>query len=358
MTDEAYIPVNKGHFELDTPERIEQFQEKMATGWKPQEYMEYRHAWENLPQKKMVRNYPLQVDLELSSKCNLHCPMCYTRTEAFRKHVNRTFMPFDLFKRVVDEVAGKVYAIRLSWRGESSLHPQFIEAIAYAKEKGVKEVSFLTNGSLSLDLFKKVVDAGVDWVTVSIDGINETYENVRKPLKFEDTLSKIVAVKRYKSEKNLTKPAIKIQSIWPAVRDNAEEYYNLFYPYVDLTAFNPIIDYLGLDSDIVYEENFSCPQLYERVFVASNGDVMMCNSDEYGLQVIGNAFDQTIHQIWHGDKLTRIRQIHKMKGGFKTLEICRKCFYPRKTEVNEKAVVNGRNILIENYVNRKQTIGE
>lgn len=359
MHKEEYIPVNKGHFDLDTPERVKAFQEKMAFRWEKSEYLTYRDDWENLPKHKIVRKYPLQVDLELSSRCNLQCPMCYTNTKEFIENVERRFMDITLYKKIIDEVAGKVYAIRLSWRGESTIHSNFIEAIQYAKDKGVKEVSFLTNCSkLTIGFFEKIAQAGADWITASIDGTCGTYNNIRRPLVFEETLKKIKDIKKYKDKYKLVKPTIKIQTIWPAIRNNPEEYYNLFYPYVDLISFNPLIDYLGKDDDIVYEENFSCPQLYERLFVASDGQVMMCNSDEFGKHVIGNAYEEDIYDIWHGENLTKVRKLHNQPNGFMHLEICRKCFYPRKTEVNETAIVNGRTICIENYINRKQNIGE
>ena len=56
----------------------------------------------------------------------------------------------------------------------------------------------------------------------------------------------------------------------------------------DLVALT-LIDYLFQDSleDVVYKE-LCCPQIYQRVFISSTG-AMMCNSDEYGKEIIGDA---------------------------------------------------------------------
>jgi len=343
---------------MDTDERIQSFHEYLAEGW-VKEYEQYRDAWENLPKQKIVRDYPIQVDLELASSCNLSCPMCYTTTDHFKETVQAKLMDYKLYQRVIDEIAGKVYAVRLSWRGESTLHKNFIDAVRYAKNKGVKEVSFLTSGwRLTPDYFEKLVEAGADWITVSFDGLGEDYNKIRKPLIFEETLQKLKDMKDYKKARGLTKPVVKVQGVWPAIRKDPENFYNTMAAVSDLVAFNPLIDYLGKDTDIVFEENFSCPQLYERLFVSSSGEVMMCNSDEYGEEVVGNANNETIHDIWHGKKLNRIREIHKKRNGFKEIPVCTKCFFPRKTEVNESAQVNGREILVENYVNRIQEVGK
>lgn len=355
---DEYIPVNKGHFEMDSDERIMAFHQILGKGWESK-YKEYREAWQVLPSNKIIRDYPVIVDLELSSACNLKCPMCYTITDKFKDTVNAQLMDYELYKKIVDEIAGKVYGIRLSWRGESTLHKKFIEAIRYAKGKGIQEISFLTSGwNLTLDYFKELSDAGADWVTVSFDGLGEEYNKIRKPLTCEGTLKNLQDIQDYKNSSGVTKPVIKVQGIWPAIRKDPEKFYNTLSKVSDLVAFNPIIDYLENDSDIVYEENFSCPQLYERVFVSASGDVLMCNSDESGEEVIGNAYKETIHQIWHGKRLNEFREIHKRKDGFKEVPVCLKCFFPRKTEVNEKAIVNGKEIHIENYINRPQEVGK
>lgn len=353
-----YIPINKGHFELDTPERTAEFHRKLSLGWE-KDYQTYRRLWADLPKRRELRDYPLLVDLELSSACNLFCPMCYTITDEFKGKVKRSLMDFDLFKKIVDEITGKVFALRLSLRGEPTLHPRFIDCIAYAKSRGIQEVSSLTNGSrLSLDYFQKIVEAGLDWLTISIDGVDEEYEKVRRPLKFEETIQKLKDIKAYKDRKGLVKPVIKVQGIWPAIRPDPTRYYERVALLVDLVAYNPLIDYLRKDTEIVYENDFACPQLYQRLVVGSDGHVMGCSNDENSEQLVGDAYRQTIHEMWHGSEMSRLRDIHNSQDGFQSLPVCRHCYYPRKAVPDERAMVGNREIWIENYINRKQKVGE
>lgn len=356
--EERYIPINKGHFDLDTPDRTAAFSAKLAKGWE-RDYEEYRRLWVDLAKRREIRDYPLLVDLELSSKCNLHCPMCYTITEEFLSRVNKKYMEFDLFKKIIDEVAGKVFAIRLSLRGESTLNRHFLEAIEYAKQKGIREVSTLTHGKkFTGDYLRKAVAAGIDWITISIDGTGETYNRIRHPLTWEATLGRLKEIKDLKDRLGTDKPVIKVQGIWPAIRENPTAYYEALEPYSDLIAYNPLIDYLHNDSQIVYEENFACPQLYQRLAVGSDGKVMMCSNDEDAQHPVGDAYKQTIHEIWHGEAMNKVREIHSRPGGFKALAVCRNCYYPRKAVADEAATVSGRAIAIENYINRPQQVGK
>ncbi|AQR96985.1 radical SAM/SPASM domain-containing protein [Clostridium saccharoperbutylacetonicum] len=352
------IPINKGNYTMETQEREELFEKYKAEGWE-EEYKEYRENWIKYATNQFVSEYPLLVDIEISSICNLKCPMCYTITDEFKKKVNTKLIDVSLLKKIIDEIAGKVPALRISLRGEPTLHPNIVEFISYAKKSGIKEVSFLTNGSkMTEEFFGELLDAGVDWITVSIDGVGDTYEGIRRPLKFKETLESIKTMKNIKKKKGRNKPVIKIQSIWPAIKNNPEEYYNTFCDYVDYIAFNPLIDYLGNDEDIVYEENFSCPQLYQRIVVGADGLVMMCSNDEENTQVVGNANEESIYDIWHGEKLNGIRNLHKNKDGFMQIPLCKKCYLPRLTEDSETAKVGKRHFVIKNYVNRRQEIGK
>ena len=70
-------PIDKGNYSMDTTEREILFDKNRGSNW-PIGYKKYRKQWSDLPKFNIVSEYPLLVDLELSSICNLKCPMCYT----------------------------------------------------------------------------------------------------------------------------------------------------------------------------------------------------------------------------------------------------------------------------------------
>jgi len=352
-----YIPINKGNYSMDTIEREQKFEKYRALGWE-EEYSIYRKNWRDFAEKKTVSDYPLLVDIELSSLCNLHCKMCYTITDEFKNKVNATRMDWDVYKKIIDEISGKVPAIRLSLRGEAMLHKRFTECVDYAKSKGIGEVSTLTHGGLlTSEFFINIAKSGIDWITISIDGIEETYEQIRKPLKFDDVVTKLTEIKKIKDSYGWKRPVIKVQGIWPAIQDDVDDYYSIFEPISDLIAFNPLIDYLSNDSDIEYVDDFSCPQQYQRLVIGADGRVMKCSNDEENIEVIGNINQESVYEIWHGDKMQSIREMHNHYNGFLEDSVCRKCYLPRYT-TDDIGVVHGREFKIANYTNRVQLIGK
>ncbi|MEO1263502.1 MAG: radical SAM protein [Bacteroidota bacterium] len=75
-----------------------------------------------------------EVIIELSYNCNLSCAMC-----GFGKHVNpfhkSKFLPFETYKKILEQIGGKSKTVRLNGRGESTIHPDFVDILNYTKKE-------------------------------------------------------------------------------------------------------------------------------------------------------------------------------------------------------------------------------
>lgn len=321
-------------------------------------FLENRVKWHLYPRLRLLPAFPDHVDIEASSACNMRCPMCFTTTAEFKTNVKLTVMPFELFKKIVDEcVAHKAFSIRLSWRGEPTLNPRFVEMARYAKAKGIKEVSSLTNAlRLTPEMFEELVDIGMDWLTISFDGMGETYNRIRAPAKFEEAVAKIRMFHEIKRRKGRAKPVVKIQGVWPAVKENPQAFYETFRGIVDQVSVNPLLDYLRKDSAIVYRQRFTCPVLWQRLAVGADGKVSLCIHDEMSHHIIGDVNTQSISEIWNGPLLRQARDAHLQHVGVQRYRACAECFLPRAEEP-VTATVNGRTVRVKSMVNRPDVVG-
>ena len=91
----------------------------------------------------------------------------------------------------------------------ATLHKHLPDLIKYAKDKNIKETSFLTNGYKLKMKYFKTCRSGIDLITVSIDSMGENYNKIRYPLKFGETLQKLKDIQNIKKENNLEKPPIR-----------------------------------------------------------------------------------------------------------------------------------------------------
>ena len=136
------MKINKGQFNLSKWDELK-FSYKRGRGYLLG-YLLNRFRWHYYPRLRYVSKFPDHVDVEISTHCNMYCPMCYTRTEEFKNSVKRQFMSFDLFKKIIDECASyNTFSIRISLRGEPFIHKEVIKMIRYAHDKGIKEIEDL-----------------------------------------------------------------------------------------------------------------------------------------------------------------------------------------------------------------------
>ena len=318
-----------------------------------------RFKWHHFPRLGLVSLVPEHVDIELSSACDMRCPMCYTTTDAFKEEVPRKLMEPELFKKIINEcAAGGTYSIRLSFRGEPFLNRHIVELTHYAKQKGIKEVATLTNGlRLHPEQFEQMMDAGLDWLTISFDGMGETYEKIRKPAKFDEAVEKIRQYAAIKKSRGASKPVVKIQTVWPAIADDPQAFYDLFEPIADQVFANPLVDYLNNDSNISFQEDFTCPTLWQRLVIGAAGEVVLCINDEFGRHIIGNVHEESVAEIWRGEAMETARRTHREHRGVQEIGICRECHLPRKTEA-ELIQIEDRSVQVDNYKGRTQVIGQ
>lgn len=195
--------------------------------------------------------------------------------------------------------------------------------IRYAKDKGIMEVSFITNGSkLKPEFCNELIGAGLDYITVSVDGLEEDYNRLRTPLKYEDTKKKLAEFMRLREVSGEMFPRIKIQGIWTYIKKDPERFYNEFKDITDLVSFDPEHDYS--ETDIDQDRSFVCQYLWQRITVTWEGIVPICISDWHKSTRIGDLNKQSIKEIWHGKQMEAMRKLH-LDGNRLNLKCCQRC---------------------------------
>lgn len=122
---------------------------------------------------------PRELQVEVTGACNLSCKMCLVR---YRPKLGRAegAMDLGLFRRLLDELPD-LEVLTLQGLGEPLLVPHLVDMVREAAARGVR-VGFNTNGMLlTRRRAEELIDAGLDWLHVSIDGATAaTYEGIRE----------------------------------------------------------------------------------------------------------------------------------------------------------------------------------
>ncbi len=149
-----------------------------------------------------IEHYPVKLDIEPTSMCNLKCHMCIVSTTGYKgKH-----MDYDKFVEVVDKQIG-VFELKIQGLGEPFLNKDFNKMVKYASDLDIWTRS-TTNATIldENDNYKKIIDANIGELQISVDGVKkDTYEKIRIKGDFEKVSQNCKLINNYQKEKNVQK---------------------------------------------------------------------------------------------------------------------------------------------------------
>jgi len=139
--------------------------------------------------------YPRHIELVISDLCNHDCGFCSYRMSGYisntlfqetggntrkDRNPNRQIPREKCFEIIDDCVAMGVGAIQFTGGGEPTIHPDFVEIVKYAQERGL-DTALVTNGSMLHERTVREVCVKMVWVRVSIDAAtSEHYSEERR----------------------------------------------------------------------------------------------------------------------------------------------------------------------------------
>ncbi len=296
------------------------------------DYNDYREKWSGAISAKFLSDFPLHIDIELTSDCNLRCEMCWQSKDpdAFP----RGMMSEKLFKKIIDEgVKNGLCAIKLQSRGEAMMHPKIFEYSRYAKDKGVMDIHLTTNGTLFLKKNKisEFFESGIDKLIFSIDdahdkSIDEIYKT-KKP-NIREYFSQIGKIKR---ERKLKKPFMVVQTFGDNEKNLDEIKEKLKIQYPDANDINVNLLWESLPDkeslkNLKYDYKYlPCAYLWSRILVYWDGITTTCCRDYSGKNLtLGDANTDSIKNLWNSNKMNTFRKIH-LENNREKLKICANC---------------------------------
>jgi len=154
-------------------------------------------------------DYPERLTLEMTSYCNLRCWMC-PKTAGYVNTPANQIISEEVIKKV-GEILPEIEVLQLSglW-GEVFLHPEvYLRILKMAKAEGC-EVRTISNGTLlTPELSGKLVDTGLDNLTISIDAATKnTYKKIRVGGNFKTLTKQIKKLQKIKKKKSKQRPSI------------------------------------------------------------------------------------------------------------------------------------------------------
>jgi uncharacterized radical SAM superfamily Fe-S cluster-containing enzyme len=130
---------------------------------------------------------PVMVNIDLTNRCNLRCPICFANAAASGKVYEITL---EQLERMLDAIkAIRPYSAPCFQfvGGEPTIHPHFIEAVRMVKACNISQIQVASNGirfAADFDFTRRTAEAGLDVVYLQFDGMSDdVYKQCRgRPL--------------------------------------------------------------------------------------------------------------------------------------------------------------------------------
>lgn len=286
---------------------------------------------------RLLSPLPVELMIEPVNACNLKCPTCPTGSGKLNRPPRAMTLPE--FRKIIDEVRGRVCRIFLWNFGEPFLNPDLLGMVSCAAAAGI-DVRLSTNGGFlrTPEFCRAVVQSGLEHMIVSLDGADQaTHCRFRRGSDFSAVTEGVRNLVAARAALRSAFPLIELQFL--VMRHNegqrgrmrrlADELGVDTYSEksVGVDICDPSQEALARElvpSDLslsIYSSSpggrlvlkgaprKNCPRLYSTAVINSDGSVVPCCYDLYSSHVMGNVFERPLAEIWAGEKYRRLRRL-------------------------------------------------
>jgi MoaA/NifB/PqqE/SkfB family radical SAM enzyme len=269
--------------------------------------------------------FPRAIQLETTSICNSYCEFCpYDETS---KLFPKTYMNTVLFDNIVNQlVQFQPQMIALYMNNEPLFDKRIFSRIKILRDK-IPDVylDFSTNGSILDPNIRApaLASSSIDEVKINFPSTDkEEYERLTK-MNYDVVLNNIINFHNIAQDKGFL-GRYRIIIVGSEHPDRDTEFWN------NLEISSKV--YSKISRGSIIPSNFEPKDLIndcrfnrqnEWMHILSSGEVVLCCMDWYHNQILGNLNNQSISQVWTGEKYQQVR--NKIKNSTDKNFICNKC---------------------------------
>ncbi|MFQ6082957.1 MAG: radical SAM protein [Candidatus Aminicenantia bacterium] len=305
-----------------------------------------------LPMAKTM-GFPYMAHISPSGLCNLRCSICPTNDHQTK---GRTLLPFETFKKFIDETGDYlIYVILWSW-GEPLLNPDMYRMIKYAEARNILSVTSTNLNKFSREEAKKLVSSGLDALIIALDGLTqETYSKYRRGGNVEKVIEHTRMLVEEKNKTGTKKPLINLRMVVSKDNEHEIEDYKLLARDigVDMVSFkafstrqsgyaDPELDKRYAPEDKKYHwykylsdfapdrriKKFNCKFPWTKPTLFADGEILSCEFDFHYEHPFGSINDQSFKDIWFGPYAKKFRKHFKKNRD--NIDFCKDCVFDYK----------------------------
>jgi len=317
--------------------RLKQFRQKITPAGPSAasvpfvEYLKYHYFTTFTP------SFPQIIQVQTQYGCNARCVFCPMGRE---DNQIKGRMDSATFEKIVEEAVKNNVKVLSPYLQNDPLvdrnvheHVRTIRSIRGAKP--YPRTKIITNGGLlTEERAHDLINAGLEYIVFSVHGVDkQIYDGIMQGPKFERVIQNIDTFLKTKKELGARNPHVEV---WAVLTKDVEEQLAETKAFwhergvkfkgrqLDNRANPDIIDTSEFASDdIEWKFAYYCTIPYWRAWILWNGDMVLCCVDWERTAVFGNIHQNSIREIWNGEKYRNYRT--RMKNRDLAGTLCEHC---------------------------------
>lgn len=274
--------------------------------------------------RTIALDFPKTILIETTSLCQGECKFCpYAEV---RKSNKVDLLTEEKYMDLLNEIKGhEITRLTLFNNNEPLLDKRIFKFIKIAHEMFPEvEIGISSNGRVvTREVLDKLKESGLTTLYMSIPCVDrENYKTVMGiyPDTIFETLENVDDEELFK----MIRIAVPT-TVYVDLEDIREKFSNYRVCYWNLEYK----DSWGIKDkfmSVAPKDGFAgpCDRPMDQAVISANGDVIICCRDWQGQNVVGNVYENTLYEIWHGEKMQEI-QNHIANGEYDMVECCKDC---------------------------------
>lgn len=252
-------------------------------------------------QERNALNSILTIEINTTELCNRFCVFCPRHDPKVydNRNLHLTVKGATI---IAEELERSSFEGKISFSGfgENLLNPWFPEIISvFRKHRPNNVIECNTNGDkLDEHYTRRIFDAGMSIIYVNL------YDGAEQVEHFD----KIFTMAGIPQEK------YRYRVHWGDMENHG----------LVLNNRSGVVDWMGIEESTVEAvKGKPCYYPFYKMFVDWNGDCVLCCNDWNREQIVGNLITQSLHDVWFGKPMRKIRE--KLGKGDRSETPCKNC---------------------------------
>lgn len=290
-------------------------------------------------------NIPRYMQIETTIICQAKCWFCPQKKATRRPLV----MDMAVIEKILDETKGLGITYRPFILNEPFADKRMPEIIKMIKKDSTARVEFNSNGELVTPaIAEKVLDAGVDVMRFSVDGITKQTFDETRGINFDKVYAHVGNfLERARTTNHPVKIEVRMIRL-PGTENEQKEFKKYWEDRGAQVVFTDLYSYPweGQTESIAKP----CMKILDETFIYVDGRVTLCCWDSAERAIVGDVKTENLLDIWNGKKMKEYRDLLAY-GKRKDINLCSKCDAYKNLDFNKIKGKNGNKVISREDLN-------